>query len=156
MRDFREVIDECELVDLPLRGYGFTWERGRGTDGFVEERLDRCLGTMNWIDMFPDVNLLCLFSSTSDHKPIETSTDLAVMHTRSGRFRFENLWLKETEFAAVVRQNYNDLADLDFIEKLRRGTDVMSKWGRDFKMQFKTEIVRVKADLTKTMMNRDE
>ncbi|KAK6141980.1 hypothetical protein DH2020_020745 [Rehmannia glutinosa] len=38
MRGFRNALMNCELNDLPLEGYGYTWERGRGTDAFVEER----------------------------------------------------------------------------------------------------------------------
>ena len=41
IRNFYEALHDCQLQDIPLQGYPFTWERGRGTLQWVEERLDR-------------------------------------------------------------------------------------------------------------------
>ena len=42
---FRPAINHCGLVDLGMKGHQFTWEKGRGSINFVEERLDRVLAT---------------------------------------------------------------------------------------------------------------
>lgn len=44
---FRGAIEDSNLFDLGMVGYDFTWERGRGTDHWGEERLDRALATQN-------------------------------------------------------------------------------------------------------------
>ncbi|KAL8127738.1 hypothetical protein AgCh_014603 [Apium graveolens] len=49
---FSEVIMECGLVDLGFLGDIFTWERSRGTERWIQERLDRALATKEWMDMF--------------------------------------------------------------------------------------------------------
>lgn len=36
----------------------------------VKERLDRALATPNWMDLFPNVKLVDLIASHSDHNPI--------------------------------------------------------------------------------------
>ena len=41
--DFREVVRECELIDLGFTGYLFTWSNRRFGVGSIEERLDRFL-----------------------------------------------------------------------------------------------------------------
>ncbi|XP_019170961.1 PREDICTED: uncharacterized protein LOC109166463 [Ipomoea nil] len=40
---FVEALDDCGLMTLPMIGYPYTWERGKGTARWVEERLDRVL-----------------------------------------------------------------------------------------------------------------
>lgn len=36
------------VVSLPMVGYPFTWERGRGTREWVDERLDRVVADLRW------------------------------------------------------------------------------------------------------------
>ena len=43
IRNLRLDIDDCNLFDLPLNGYSFTWEKSRGSDGFIEE----CFGSVS-------------------------------------------------------------------------------------------------------------
>ena len=51
-RGFKEVVIDCGLMDIPLEGYPFTWERGKGTPSWVEEKLDRCLDSGAWLNLF--------------------------------------------------------------------------------------------------------
>ncbi|KAH9717801.1 hypothetical protein KPL71_021975 [Citrus sinensis] len=46
--DFKEVINECKLSDIECRGYPFTWSNRRFGPHFVEEKLDRFLGSQEW------------------------------------------------------------------------------------------------------------
>lgn len=41
--EFREALQDCNLVDLGYKGYPFTWGNGKFGSDFVEERLDRFL-----------------------------------------------------------------------------------------------------------------
>lgn len=40
---FQPVLEKCELNDVSLEGYPYTWERNYGDDEWVEIRLDRAL-----------------------------------------------------------------------------------------------------------------
>ena len=51
-RGFRDVVFDCGLIDVPLEGYPFTWERGKGTPTWVKEKLDRCLDSDAWLNLF--------------------------------------------------------------------------------------------------------
>lgn len=42
---FRNVTLDCDLSDISLEGYQFTWSKGMGTISGVEERLDRAMVT---------------------------------------------------------------------------------------------------------------
>ena len=50
-------MNEVNLLDIGMKGFPFTWERGRGTDAHVEERLDRVLCTRGWWQLFPQVEV---------------------------------------------------------------------------------------------------
>lgn len=43
LNDFRDTMIDCGIFDLPMDGFPYTWERGRGTERWVQERLDRVL-----------------------------------------------------------------------------------------------------------------
>lgn len=43
IRDFQEAVLDCNLHDLPMEGYQFTWTKCLGTEAIKEERLDRIL-----------------------------------------------------------------------------------------------------------------
>lgn len=64
---FANAITDCNLSDLGFRGERFTWERGRGSSTWVQERLDRGLATQSWKDLFPRAEIQVLEVSTSDH-----------------------------------------------------------------------------------------
>ncbi|CAN0876059.1 hypothetical protein LINGRAHAP2_LOCUS11086 [Linum grandiflorum] len=40
LRGFQEAVDDCQLIELPLLGYQYTWAKARGKPHAVEERLD--------------------------------------------------------------------------------------------------------------------
>ncbi|XP_019157158.1 PREDICTED: uncharacterized protein LOC109153730 [Ipomoea nil] len=49
LRGFGETLDGCGLIQLPMWGHQFTWEKSRGTDNWIEERLDKVLATADWM-----------------------------------------------------------------------------------------------------------
>ncbi|XP_058775465.1 uncharacterized protein LOC131649724 [Vicia villosa] len=105
---FREAVSDCNLLDVPLEGHPFTWIKSRGTEHVIEERLDRALVSQDWWDNFPDVKLLNLLASHSDHRPILLQCD--PIHRNSAKkycFRFENVWLKDDELIDVVNRGWN-------------------------------------------------
>lgn len=90
LQGFQEVLDDCELMDVPLVGYPFTWELGHGTANWIEIRLDRALISPSFVNQFKDVKLINLEISTSDHAPIllEPYNTISITHIK--RFKFEN------------------------------------------------------------------
>ena len=70
MELFLEVINFCALRDLGYVGLKFTW-LFQQRDGFqIRERLDRALGSSDWLVLFPRASLHHLSSSVSDHSPL--------------------------------------------------------------------------------------
>lgn len=73
-RGFREATLDCNLTDIPIEGYPFTWSRGRGTEEFVEERLDRAMGILALHNNFPRTRLYNKVAPVSDHSPFVIDT----------------------------------------------------------------------------------
>uniref|UniRef100_A0A803NZ69 DUF4283 domain-containing protein n=1 Tax=Cannabis sativa TaxID=3483 RepID=A0A803NZ69_CANSA len=50
IKGFTRALDDCNLLALPLVGYPYTWEKGRNSSEWIEERLDRALVTNEWLN----------------------------------------------------------------------------------------------------------
>ncbi|XP_074328097.1 uncharacterized protein LOC141666010 [Apium graveolens] len=70
LNGFSETTMECGLLDLGFTGDKFTWERCRGTERWISERLDRGLATSEWRSLFPEAEIKVHALSTSDHLPL--------------------------------------------------------------------------------------
>lgn len=90
---FREMVLACNLADIQLEGYPFTWWKSRGTDRAVEERLDRTMVTPNWCGIFPETRLFNCLASISDYSPILLSLTEKKQSKFTHRLKFENAWL---------------------------------------------------------------
>ncbi|KAH9697393.1 reverse transcriptase domain-containing protein [Citrus sinensis] len=94
---FQSAITDCNLVDLGMDGYQYTWERARGIVKWVEERLDQAFASEEWLQRFNRVKVISLESSCSDHLPILLDPNPIQPVPRHRRFRFENTWLREAD-----------------------------------------------------------
>ncbi|KAK3189117.1 hypothetical protein Dsin_028678 [Dipteronia sinensis] len=67
---FREALDDCGLEDLGYVGPPFTWCNKHEGDALIQERHDRCIGSLDWKLSFPDFKVSHLDYWRSDHRPI--------------------------------------------------------------------------------------
>ena len=93
MQMFRDVLDECELMDLGFKGFPFTWSK-HFRDGFsVWERLDRAVASHDWFVDFPGTRVTHVNSTTSDHKLLWIELADLDFQQKKKVFRFEKVWL---------------------------------------------------------------
>ncbi|XP_074352512.1 uncharacterized protein LOC141691645 [Apium graveolens] len=104
---FGEAITDCELEDIGFIGSEFTWEKSRGTPGWIQERLDRGFVTQSWRQLFPTVEVHVLKVSTSNHLMLILKLNSQIYVPKSRKFRFENLWIKEAECLNIVKESWN-------------------------------------------------
>ena len=88
-RGFREVTSYCNLHDLDLQGYPFTWKLSKGMDIAVEQRIDKAMVSDSWI-LFPFASLENLVAPILDHTPILIHNELVNCQQVVRRFMFEN------------------------------------------------------------------
>ena len=67
MDDLGVALDFCNLVDLRLHDYKFTWNNKRPRAENTRERLDRAVANMEWRDKFSTSTVTHMFSHASDH-----------------------------------------------------------------------------------------
>ena len=105
MELFLEAINFCALRDLGFVGPKFTWLYEQ-RDGFqIKERLDKALGSTNWINLFPGATLHHLPSSVSNHSPLSLHLkNRPCKRSKRRLFQFESMWLKDARFEEVVKE----------------------------------------------------
>ncbi|GAA0156990.1 hypothetical protein LIER_14350 [Lithospermum erythrorhizon] len=109
LENFRQVVEECGLIDLGYFGFPFTWCNNFVSPYSTRARLDRALASKDWRDTFPNARLSLLSTNTSDHTPIYLNLGTksnVVLKTRS-RFRFEEGWCLYEESKGVVVDAWN-------------------------------------------------
>ncbi|PNX85909.1 hypothetical protein L195_g041983, partial [Trifolium pratense] len=147
IRGFREAIQDCNLIDIPLQGYPFTWIRRRGKPDMVEEKLDRAMATQRWIDLFPNSKLSNLIADRSNHSPILLSLIDRDNRNVKRPFRFENAWLKENELQNVVTSSWRRDEELEVLEKLNQCREDLERWGKQMRLRFKKDIDQCRVEL---------
>ncbi|GAU27989.1 hypothetical protein TSUD_373850 [Trifolium subterraneum] len=137
---FRQAISDCDLSDISLEGYPFTWIKSRGTHHVIEERLDRAMTSTSWLNLFPNVRLSNLLASHSDHSPILLHCTPSSRSRFNGSFRFENSWLREPDLEEVVLDGWGVHENIEVVDRVARCGNRLQSWGRKKKVKFKEEI----------------
>jgi hypothetical protein len=105
MAAFREALEECELSDLGFNGPRFTWNNRHTDNSFIQERLDRALGSRDWCLLFPGAIVSVLEAICSDHNPILVSFKGNREDYRfcRGGFKFEATWSRDAEYQGLIQ-----------------------------------------------------
>ena len=99
MRRFVQVLDDLELIDLPIQGGSFTWSGGLYNQAWA--RLDRFVVSPRSLDQFSNVTQKRLSRPISDHFPI--TIEGGGKRRGPSPFRFENMWLRVEGFKDLLR-----------------------------------------------------
>lgn len=67
--------------------------------------------------------------STSDHLPLLLQLNLQVYVPRTKRFRFENLWIRETECINVVKNSWEENETSRIMGKIEYCCLKLEEWG---------------------------
>lgn len=98
---FNDMIDFLGLVEIPLKGRGFTWSNMQ--EDPLLEQLDWFFTSVNWTADFPDTLVTPLARPTSDHMPCKVTIGTKI--PRSSIFRFENFWVSHASFLSTVQSS---------------------------------------------------
>ncbi|GAU45872.1 hypothetical protein TSUD_240840 [Trifolium subterraneum] len=137
---FRSAVNDCDLTEIHLEGYPFTWIKSGGTDHVIEERLDRAQVSSNWLSKFPNAKLINLPTSHSDHSPILLQCNPMIKQHYKKEFRFENSWLKDDDIEEVVNEGWKIGEGLEIVHRLTHCADELQRWGKRKKRRFREEI----------------
>lgn len=154
-RGFNEAIDNCGLKEVNFDGYQFTWERSRGSSQWIEEKLDRILASDTWFEMFNEAKACSFEAPASDHRPLALWPIPTTKIHRRRKFKFENLWIKESRCREVVLNSWVHSHGLDLQSKLELCSRNLWNWGRHLIKNFQPQIDRCKSQLEALRHRRD-
>lgn len=147
---FWEALSDCNLVNIPMYGFPFTWCRHKGKTNEVWERLDRAVGSHVWMNLFPNAWVENLISPISDHSPIllHTVASSPDRYPSNKFFRFENKWFHESPLADVVMDSWNGASSLNLPDRLSEVAVKLNYWGRNLVANQRKEIKECRQKLS--------
>lgn len=75
---------------------------------------------------------------------------------KSKRFRFENVWIKETECLNLVKNCWENAEGLGLLDKLQLCSLKLEEWGGGLDKEYKQKIMECKAKLRKFRSRMDK
>lgn len=93
------------MLDLGFTGNPFTWNNGRTDSAHIKQRIDKGLGTSNWLALFPDTIIQHLDFLESDHCPILMNTNPSIHHGPKS-FRVQAMWTKHIDFYNILNKSW--------------------------------------------------
>ena len=113
MQHFRDVIDECGLMDLGFVGSSYTWSKHFDSGQSIWERLDRGLATNDWFLKFPGTKIHHLHCYSSDHLPLFINLSGLELPVKREVFRFEEMWLSDDRCGETVEAAWSSTESPD-------------------------------------------
>ncbi|XP_058223301.1 uncharacterized protein LOC131333018 [Rhododendron vialii] len=131
MREFKDFINNMELMDIPMQGRKFTWTNFQ--DLAIHSRLDRFLLSQSFIDRFKLVQW-GLPRPISDHNPIMIADDCRDWGPKP--FRFMDIWLTNPNCLKVAKEAWESCqvygwAGFVIVQKLRAVKNRLKQWNKE-------------------------
>lgn len=136
VRGFNDTLQDCELYDLGMQGHGFTWEKGRGSDHWIEEPLDRAIASTDWSDMYTQAKVLNILATTSDHSALFLELKGRPMRTVGRKFKFESAWLLDPQCREIVEASWRQSSHQEFQQRINVCGQDLWRWGSEHFRKF--------------------
>ena len=125
IREFSDWVQGLGLIDIPLQGVKFTWRRNES-----KSRLDRGLCCQAWLRRFPQLSMVGLQRSLSDHNPIFLS-----LHTETNwgpkPFRCYDAWFMNPKFKGFLIQEWRKCPVQSLQHKLKFLKTPLRTWRQE-------------------------
>ncbi|XP_035834111.1 uncharacterized protein LOC110881992 [Helianthus annuus] len=122
MREFQECIQQTELMDINAHGLQYTWNQKPKSGVGLLKKIDRIMGNVTFLDMFPSAYALFHPFRVSDHTPCILKI-LGSNGSRPKPFKFPNFIATKPEFKDIVKlewtKSVEGIAMLSVVKKLR-------------------------------------
>ncbi|XP_019160471.1 PREDICTED: uncharacterized protein LOC109157045 [Ipomoea nil] len=148
LRGFWEVIEQCGLTQMPMCGYQFTWEKGKGTAGWIEKRLDKVLATDELCGIVIGARVFNLLTRTSYHFAIFLAIQDFVVRGRVGRrrFRFDMTWLYDEGCRGVVAKSWDEGRNEGTPSCIIHCGNRLAQWGGDRYHKFGEKLINLRRE----------
>ncbi|KAJ8769481.1 hypothetical protein K2173_002971 [Erythroxylum novogranatense] len=110
-------------------GSMFTYVYQGTSPARVREKLDGACATPSWNSLFENAVCTNLVAPVSNHSPLLVDTDGSFGLTNRN-FRFDNSWLLDNDFFAVVQRSWHGSTNDDFLLRRNKVIDDVHAWGK--------------------------
>nr|GEY38421.1 RNA-directed DNA polymerase, eukaryota, reverse transcriptase zinc-binding domain protein [Tanacetum cinerariifolium] len=105
MRDFRDCVEEIEMIDVQSMGLYYTWnQKPRGGHGILK-KLDRIMANSKFQDRFVSAHAIFKPYRMSDHSPSILCIP-TMSKTNPKPFKFFNILTSHEKFLEVVKAEW--------------------------------------------------
>ncbi|XP_025607609.1 uncharacterized protein [Arachis hypogaea] len=140
--DFKDWVQDLQLVDLPLSDRKFTWFRGQFCS-----RIDRILVSLEWLEEFPDTRMKGGPRGLSDHCLLILEDTRVSMGLRP--FRSLDSWFTHGGFLRMVKDEWRNLVDDQFTNKLKALSVPLRRWHKDNFRDMDNRIKKLEEEIKK-------
>lgn len=102
---FKDMLQCCQMTELPSHVNGFTWG-GRRYTHWVQCKLDRCFGNKAWLKQFPIANQTFMDKRGSDHRPVLVRLTTSKEAYR-GNFKFDKRLFNKPNVRNAIWKAWN-------------------------------------------------
>ncbi|XP_074300991.1 uncharacterized protein LOC141632336 [Silene latifolia] len=104
--DFKQCVDECEVMDCPASGSLYTWCNKQDPTTRVYSRLDRVLVNQMWLTANPLAYAHFYCEGTFDHTPCVVQEQCDGPKKRRS-FKYLNMWSQSVDFKSCVQEHWS-------------------------------------------------
>lgn len=110
IREFQNMVADCDLVDLAHSGPQFTWTNSQDSNP-ISKKLDRVMGNSCWVSTFEQSNVVFEAGGVSDHVRMVTQLhDRGLVKPKP--FKFFIHVTQHPQFLEIVQRVWNSTAPL--------------------------------------------
>ena len=106
--EFKECLDECNMLDLGFASSKYTWTNSRHSTDLILKRIDRCFANLSWRTLYSDATVTHLPKIWSDHCPVLLELCRSYVCNLIKPFRFQTMWLLHSEFPLMVQHAWSE------------------------------------------------
>lgn len=148
--NFRNFISEMGMGEIKFRGHPYTWANNRENEGFIQERLDRCFGSANWMLQWQTAQVTHVPRQSSDHMLLLLDTDPQRVKTKA-RFIFYSRWTKIQGAEELVRDTWKQSVNGSKMFKVQKKLKLCKlnfiKWGKTNKRNAMEQIGLIQKEM---------
>ncbi|XP_074313557.1 uncharacterized protein LOC141648737 [Silene latifolia] len=129
-----------QMVDIPFKGPRYTWCNNQKRKKRVYERIDRALGSKDWLSVFPNTGIKHYPIQISDHAPIELDLQL-IKNNKQKPYKLDAWVLEYEESINIIKDIWRHqiwgTPSFRVARKLSRVRHRVKKWALDKRMEWK-------------------
>ncbi|XP_065617683.1 uncharacterized protein LOC136064428 [Quercus suber] len=114
--EFKECIDNCNMIDLGFVGLKYTWINKRPIADLILERIDRYFANPGWHIMYPKAVVTHLPRTFYDHHPVLVELNRPFPNATNRPFQKVRKWNMEV-FGNVFAKKRRVLARINGVQK---------------------------------------